>query len=359
MKVLHVGEYVQGGVATYVKTLLNHPRYPEVVDYLICSDYNSDHNWNLPASRVRYYSYKRTIMNIPKAMNIIYHEIHRLKPDVVYCHSTWAGLFVRFPLLFLPKQCRIVYNAHGWAFLRDTAGWKKKIYALVERVLACRTDVIINVSGYEYNAAQEAGIPGNKLRLIYSGISSVKSNMTAIHFPKRCINLLFVGRFDAQKGIDYLLNVFKKCHRNDIHLTVIGDNVVGDSKKVNMVNTDKITFCGWVPREQLAGYYKGCDAVILPSRWEAFGLVGVEAMKYGKPIIVSNRGALPELINEEENGFIFDFDHPGSLIQILDNLNKDGLSQMGKKAETIFQDKYTSNQVLEKTFQVYVGKEST
>lgn len=44
MKVLHVGEYVQGGVATYIRTLLEHPDHPEIEDYLVCSDYNSDHN---------------------------------------------------------------------------------------------------------------------------------------------------------------------------------------------------------------------------------------------------------------------------------------------------------------------------
>ena len=44
MKVLHVGEYVQGGVATYISMLLNHPRHTEIKDYIICSDKNSEHN---------------------------------------------------------------------------------------------------------------------------------------------------------------------------------------------------------------------------------------------------------------------------------------------------------------------------
>ena len=78
----------------------------------------------------------------------------------------------------------------------------------------------------------------------------------------------------------------------------------------------------------------------MPSRWEAFGLVGVEAMKYGRPIIVSNRGALPELVKAEENGYIFDFDHPESLIQILDKLDKRNLCRMGQKAEFIFMQRY-------------------
>lgn len=116
MKVLHVGEYVQGGVATYILTLLDHSNHPEIEDYLVCSDYNSDHSWKLPEGRIYYYPYKRTLGNIPNAIKAIYRVVKHVKPDVIYCHSTWAGLFVRLPLFFLPKHYRIIYNAHGWAF---------------------------------------------------------------------------------------------------------------------------------------------------------------------------------------------------------------------------------------------------
>lgn len=356
MKVLHVGEYVQGGVATYISMLLNHSRHTEIKDYIICSDKNSEHKWALPEGQVHYYTYHRSIFQILPAMIAVWKEIRRLKPDVIYCHSTWAGLFVRFPMLFLGKPCRVLYNAHGWAFLRDTTSLKKAVYTLIERALSTRTDAIINVSGYEYKAAENAGISKKKLCLVYSGITPVKGETPPVHLPKGVINLLFVGRFDAPKGIDYLLENFSKCKRKDIHLFVIGDNVVGDSEKIPMVNTEKVTFCGWIPHNQLDGYYKSCDAVIMPSRWEAFGLVGVEAMKYGRPVIVSNRGALPELVKIGENGYIFYFDHPESLIQILEKLDKRNLCRMGQKAEFIFMQRYESEKMLEKTILIYKGE---
>ena len=55
MKVLHIGEYVQGGVATYIKTLLVHPQHPEIEDFLICSDKNSEHHWPMAEDHVTYY----------------------------------------------------------------------------------------------------------------------------------------------------------------------------------------------------------------------------------------------------------------------------------------------------------------
>lgn len=284
-------------------------------------------------------------------------EIRRRKPDVVYCHSTWAGLFVRFPMLLLGKPCRVLYNAHGWAFLRDTTRLKKAIYTFIERALSIRTDAIINVSGYEYKAAEKAGISKRKLCLVYSGISPAKGEMSPVNLPKGVINLLFVGRFDAPKGLDYLLENFSKCKRKDIHLFVIGDNVVGDREKIPMVNTEKVTFCGWIPHNQLDGYYKSCDAVIMPSRWEAFGLVVVEAMKYGKAVIASDRGALPELVENGENGYIFPFDSPDTLIHLLSGLDKEKLADMGRKAEKIFQKKYQMERMIEESVRLYEGKD--
>lgn len=109
-------------------------------------------------------------------------------------------------MLFLGKHCRVLYNAHGWAFFRDTAEWKRKIYALIERMLLQVTDAVINVSNYEYKAALRYGLPPKKQYVVYSGISVEKEPLDlSIQFSNDTINLLFVGRFDPQKGVDYLL----------------------------------------------------------------------------------------------------------------------------------------------------------
>lgn len=354
IKVLHVGEYVQGGVATYISTLINHPEFPDVDDYLICADKNSETKWKIPANHIQYYSYHRSLMQIPKAMFAIRKVIKQIKPDVVYCHSTWAGLFVRFPMLFLGKSCRVIYNAHGWAFLRDTAEWKRKIYAGIERILQRKTNCIINVSKYEYNAAIRYGLKKTNQTVIYSGISPEKGKIDSqVKLPLGKINLLFVGRFDPQKGLDVLLNAFNSCHRQDLHLTVIGDNVVGGGIKIEKKNTDRITFLGWIPHDKLASYYSACDVVVMPSRWEAFGLVAIEAMKYGKAIIVSDRGALPELIKDKKNGFVFEFEKTEQLIGIFEKIRQEDLYAISSFNKKEFSDKYQDRIVKRSTYQLY------
>lgn len=353
MKVLHVGEYAQGGVATYIRTLLTHPEYPDIEDFLICSEKNSEKNWPIPKENIIYYSYSRNLMSIIPAIRKIKNGIDKIKPDVIYCHSTWAGLFIRLPLFFFSKKYRIIYNAHGWSFLRDTAKWKKNIYALIESILLLKTDKIINVSHFEYNAAKQYGLSYEKQQVIYSGLSEKKEDIDeTIKLSDKNINILFVGRFDPQKGVDYLLEVFNKCTRKDIHLTLIGDNVIG-GLQIKKYDTNQITFLGWVPHDRIASYYNACDAVIMPSRWEAFGLVALEAMKYGKPVIASNRGALPELIEENKNGIIFNFDDKESLLKIVNSLEKEALKDMGVLAKQIFYSKYTADNMISRTVEVY------
>ena len=345
---------MQGGLATYAKILFSADGDKGIENYMILSDYNSEHNWPLPADRIKYYSYKRSIGSIIPAMRIIHQHINDLKPDVIYCHSTWAGVLGRFPYLFCRKNVRIIYNAHGWSFNRDTSFWKKQIYGLVERMLARVTDKIINVSKYEMNSAVAMGLPEAKMVMIYNGISSEKPVIKEkVKMPADKVNLLFVGRFDPQKGVDFLLNVFKEYEKDlqHIHLWIIGDNVVSDGKGIEKKNTDNITFLGWILHEEVPAYYEACDAVIMPSRWEAFGLVAIEAMKYGKPVIVSNRGALPELVQDGVNGWVFNMDDRHSLISCL-KIIKTKNALKGEKIKSYFQKNFILEKMLEDIFRL-------
>ena len=349
--VLHIAEYAKGGVATYIKTLLNNPICSEIEDYLVCSAEKSDHDWPLEPKHVIYYDYHRSIIQIFVAIHAIHAAIRSVHPDVIYAHSTWAGFFTRVPLLLSGKKCRVIYNAHGWAFLRDTAGWKKKFYSMIERLLLQVTDAVVCVSQYEYQAALHYGFPSKKLHVIYSGISSRKEKIDpAVHFPQNTINLLFVGRFDPPKGLDLLLRAFQASGRQDLRLYIIGDNVIGGTQ-IEKRDSDRIKFLGWIPHEKLASYYAACDAVVMPSRWEAFGLTAIEAMKYARPVIASNRGALPEVVKNGHTGYIVDFTDEGVFTKLW--FNKALLARLGENAQQYFFAHYLARDMIKKTCALY------
>lgn len=352
MKILHVGEYVNGGVATYLRTLLSGlQKYDDVENYLLISEYKSQQGWEDITKKVFYYKYKRSISNIFSAIKQIHAVIKDVNPDIIHAHSTWAGLFVRLPYLFKKRKAKIIYQSHGWAFLMDTSNYKKNIYALVEKILSIPTDKIVNISNYEQNQAIKYGLNKNKMVMIYNGVEDKinKSNLK-LNWDENKINLLFVGRLDRQKGLDLFLDVYNKMKLENMHLYVIGTSVLDDNLPKS---TKYVTYLGWVDNKDIDAYYQACDAVIMPSRWEGFGLVAIEAMKNSKAVIVSNRGALPELIKEDFTGYIFNIDDEISLKNRLLSLDKERLNILGENSRTIYLQKFVDKIFINKMYKIY------
>ena len=352
MKILHVGEYVNGGVATYLRTLLSGlQKYDDVENYLLISEYKSQQGWENITKKVFYYKYKRSIFNIFSAIKQIHAVIEDVNPDIIHVHSTWAGLFVRLPYLFKKRKTKIIYQSHGWAFLMDTSNYKKNIYALIERILSISTDKIINISNYEQNQAIKYGLNKNKMIMIYNGVKDKENNSNLkLNWDKNKINLLFVGRMDRQKGLDLFLDVYDKMKIKNMHLYVIGTSVLDDNLPKS---TEYVTYLGWVDNKDIDTYYQACDAVIMPSRWEGFGLVAIEAMRNLKHVIASNVGALPELIKNNINGYVFDIKNDKKLKEILLNINKNELRNLGKQARQIYLKKFTDLIFIKNIYKLY------
>ena len=68
--------------------------------------------------------------------------------------------------------------------------------------------------------------------------------------------------------------------------------------------TARVAFLGAVPDEELSRYYAGCDVFVAPSRHESFGLILLEAMREGKPVIAGDVGGMREVVEHEENGLL-------------------------------------------------------
>lgn len=355
IKVLHIGEYVQGGVATYLKTLFRGSENMGVEHYLMLSGYKSEKNWNIRNDKIFYYPYKRNWKYFISTIYKINKAIQKVQPDIIHIHSTWAGVYARTLYLFKKKKAKIIYSPHGWSFLIDTSPVKKKLYFLIESMLSHVTDVIINISKYEQEQATKLGMSPKKMTMIYNGVEEAahspnKKNKTGMLMDRTKINLLFVGRLDRQKGLDLFLNVYSRLALNHIHLYVIGKGIL---EKKESTSNQSTTYLGWIDNKEIDKYYQECDAVIIPSRWEGFGLVAIEAMRNRKPVIASNRGALPELMVDGKNGYIFDLENIIELKNILMNLDKDRLKKMGLHSRELYLEKFKECYFRNKTYQLY------
>ncbi|MCV9884490.1 glycosyltransferase [Metabacillus halosaccharovorans] len=354
MKVLHVGEYVKGGVATYIKEIIDFQSNSDRVDevYLMLSKNNSEKQLNIQNNNIIFYDYRRKPKYVLRAILEINKSINHIKPDVIHVHSTFAGLYTRIPFFLKKNRPKIVYCSHGWSFLMDIKQYKKIIFATIEYLLSLKTDLIINISNNEQEKSLQFKLPKNKSRVIYNGINEIEKNDEIdISVDNSKINLLFVGRFDRQKGLDILLKYFSNYNNNKINLYVAGSGVLGNQE---IIIPENVINLGWIDNTKIDAYYKMFDAVIIPSRWEGFGLVAIEAMKNKKAVIVSNRGALPELVQDGVNGYVFDLDDMKSLEKVFNTINKEDLVDFGENGYKIFKDKFTSKIMNKQIINTYI-----
>ncbi len=140
--------------------------------------------------------------------------------------------------------------------------------------------------------------------------------------------LLYVGGISPHKNLDGLIEAFAALRRDasfqDCRLVLVGD-FTGDVflSAIDDLRTlitrsgldDAVQFTGYVTDEQLVALYNAAAAFVLPSRDEGFGLPAIEALACGTPVVVSDRGALPEIVGTA--GLRFDPDRPGDLLAVL------------------------------------------
>ncbi|GBG11942.1 glycosyl transferase [Paenibacillus sp. MY03] len=342
-KILHVSEFTKGGIETYLNEILRYQLALHDV-HLLASEQNSNRDsLNIGAGRLHLYPYKRKPLFMLKAIRTMARAVKELEPDIVHIHGTFAGLFLRSALLLKRRRPAIIYCAHGWSFLMDTSPWKKRLYAGIEKLLAVRTDVIIHISRHEHDMAVRYGLPKEKSVIVYNGVSDVQVSTSPPFEPDPDrINLLFIGRFDPQKGFDLLLETFTEGRFRNVTLYLAGGTVLQDRHFDIPADAVKL---GWIDNAEIASYIEVCDAVIVPSRWEGFGIVAIEALRGRKPVIASNRGALPEIVAHGINGYIFNFDDKEELATIIRGLDKARLKEMGEAGERIYRSRFHSDEM--------------
>ena len=115
--------------------------------------------------------------------------------------------------------------------------------------------------------------------------------------------LLYIGRLSAEKEIDRINPVLASIP--GARLALVGNGPHREELEAHFAGTPT-NFVGYLEGEELASAYASADAFIFPSRTETLGLVLLEAMAAGCPVIAANAGGIPDIVTDGENGFLFD-----------------------------------------------------
>jgi glycosyltransferase involved in cell wall biosynthesis len=165
------------------------------------------------------------------------------------------------------------------------------------------------------------------------------------------IRFLAAGRFsDYVKGADLLYRAFSEYYTLDpgAHLYIAGDEQ-RFTRLLRGIPRNAWTFLGWLEREELHAWLKEADVFIIPSRYEPFGLVALEAMAMGTPVISMAIGGLAEIIHHGHTGWLSD-PRQGSLglRNAMEEaaLQKDRLPQMGQLARNTVESRFSLNEMV-------------
>ncbi|PPB85795.1 glycosyltransferase [Acinetobacter soli] len=366
MKLLHAAETIKGGVATVLNSLITYQTKVDKINEIVCLIPEDQLEFLENIKHIKVYTFKRKKRNLVSLINFSYMFVMILfkeKPDVLHLHSSFAGLIGRISTLLTSRIffTRIIYCPHAFSFLMTTSKIKKIIYSFLEILLSYITYKIICVSESERIAAINIGINSKKLITIYNGVSIKNTKNTRDHNNKSYYNILFVGRFDFQKGIDVLFEAMNNLNEDREGIkyifTIVGAPVNNDQEyQILKYENILVRELGWLNRDELEVQYINNDLIILPSRWEGFAMVPLEAMSYGLPILASDIEAFKEIIKHDHNGLLFKQSSVQDLVKLLKSINKKDLNKFKNNSLDIFIKKYTDEVMNTKTINLYFEK---
>jgi glycosyltransferase involved in cell wall biosynthesis len=221
-----------------------------------------------------------------------------------------------------------------------------KIFKIYEK----NVDLFLCPSEFVKNQLIEFGQAPEKIQVIplFQNIIDDKSNLGEY--------FLYAGRLKREKGVDLLIEAMKSLPKQKLVIAGSGPDELEWQRRVNEQSLGNIQFLGWQDQKELDELYRGCFAVIIPSRvWETFGLSALEALAYGKPVVASATGALPEIIKPGENGLLFEREN---LIDLKDKVSqilkdKDKAEKMGQAGREQVRQEFNPEKHYERLIKIY------
>lgn len=185
-----------------------------------------------------------------------------------------------------------------------------------------KADLIQCVSEHQKKTTiQELGISENKTTVIYNGVDVNKFCPVGDQKQKR---ILYGGGLISSKGIDDLLQALSLITKKypDIKLDILGSGNWEDyqDKVRDLGILGNVKYHGHVSHENIHEYYKQSLIFVLPTKHEAFNLMILEAMASGLPVVATNVSSIPEVVQDEVNGFLVPWNKPKDLAKRIADL---------------------------------------
>jgi glycosyltransferase involved in cell wall biosynthesis len=338
LKVLNVAETIKGGIATYLavldkgKALLNCEFF-----YLIPKAQAS----HIDVVRSYAHGAKRSMGGLLSLAWRTIAMVRRLQPDVVFAHSSFAGIAVCVARPFIARSIRVFYCPHGWAQFRESPSVVNKAVLAIERIISYIPNRTINISDFEHCTVLRRGF-SRKCVLVRNTVAEVSLQAKPVDHSGRPIKALFVGRFDRQKGVDILFDAIVELQsrvEQGIEFDIVGASVLESGEVYSPPIAANVRYHGWLSQEDILSFYQGADVLIMPSRWEGFGLCALEAFRAGIAVVANPVGGLRDIITDGHDGYFFNGTSAG-LADLLGRLDLQDLQSKGAAGRTTYEQRF-------------------
>ena len=294
--------------------------------------------------------------------------------DVVHANTAWVG----FTLSLLLRKPRLVYTCHNPLWPEDQVHFGEKIVRVVEGHAMRRAHAVIALNNTMKRSIEaKAKVGPSKIFIVPNGVDTefYKPNL-----PCERVNeeyglegkkvVLFVGRVTWGKGVHILLKAIKhlrdRYNFRDVKALIVGplSGFYKSDKPSSYVqllmnyakaNNLDVVFTGSVDLDMLRYIYSCSHVLVLPSYFEAFPMVLIEAMASGIPVVGSRAGGIPDIIEDGVNGFTFPVgDHIALAEKLYTLLTDEALHKnIAGAARQIAETKYSWKVIANKLLKVY------
>jgi glycosyltransferase involved in cell wall biosynthesis len=204
---------------------------------------------------------------------------------------------------------------------------------------------------------RDFGVRPDRLEMVWNGLDTdLYSPDPAV--PRNQSEILCVGRAsDPNKGIRTLIAALAKLAA-PVRLTLVDAGGSGnDARKWarSLGCADRLDITGRIPTSALVNLYRRAALVVVPSRYEGFGLPAVEAMACGTPVVATSAGALPEVMRVGRGGLLVPRDDPALLAEAIGTLLDQAETRraMGARARPLIEATFSWPRVAERTARIY------